>query len=381
MPSPSSPRFGLARIQCAVVICFFIVGLSLGGLPLFVTGTLGAGDTAVGIVIGSQFLASLASRMFVGRLLGAAGARRCTLLGLYGLSAYGLLLLAASAMPGAALPVLVAARIAQGLAVGILTTAAIIWAIDRLGEASTARVLSMTGISIYGAIACGAPAGILLFRHFGLPGVAGPVLALPAVALFLLLAVGDANRHDPKRSSAGSVFGKVLLPGAVLFLHAVGFVSVEAFVSLYFSASGWPLVTLALFFFGTAFVAVRLVFGHLLQGQRLAALAGASLLAQTAGLCLLAAAPNAYWALFSVALVGGSCSLTFPALGALAVARCASHERGTAMGYYSAFQDASYALTGPVAGALIGCKGYGAGFLAAGGCSLLALLLLLRARR
>lgn len=379
MPSHHRANCDLARVQCAVVICFFIVGLSLGALPLFITENLRTGDTVVGVVIGSQFIASLASRVFVGRLLATKGARCSTLIGLSGLLAYGMLLLAVSSVSMAAIPILVLARIVQGIAVGALTTSAIMWAIDRQGEASTARVLSITGISIYGAIACGAPAGILLFRHLELHGVATVALILPLIAMLTLWGVCDSRQHHRAPAFGARVLRKVMLPGIVLFLHAVGFVSIEAFVSLYFSSSGWPLVTMALFLFGAAFVLVRLVFGQLLQGTRLNILAGASLAAQTVGLCLLAAASNQCWALVSVAIIGGSCSLTFPALGALAVARCASNERGTAMGYYSAFQDASYALTGPAVGALISARGYAGGFLVAAGCSLVGLLLLLRA--
>ncbi|AFT71041.1 Major facilitator superfamily transporter [Alloalcanivorax dieselolei B5] len=380
MLSHASPRFDVARIQCAVIICFFLVGLSLGALPLFITKDLAADDTIVGLVIGSQFLASLLSRIFVGRLL-QAGLRRCVLASLVGLMSYGLLLGISPYNSELAVPTLIFARVVQGVAVGTLATAAIMWAIDKLGESSTARVLSMTGISIYGAVACGAPAGILIFQYLGLPAVAGLIIALPIIPVVTLLRVSDIAPKTEQKTIGTRVFGKVLLPGSVLFLHGVGFVSIEAFVSLYFSQSGWPLVTWALSLFGVSFVLIRVSLGHLLQGSGLVRLAAASLSFQALGLTLLAVAPNQYWALLSTAIIGGSCSLTFPALGAIATGCCSTHERGTAMGYYSGFQDASYALTGPAIGLAINARGYGTGFFAAGICALLGLVLLSRVKR
>ncbi|WP_027016061.1 MFS transporter [Comamonas composti] len=380
MSSPTPFNFNVARIQFAIITSFFIVGLSLGALPLFISDELAASDAIVGLVIGVQFLASLVSRFFVGRLL-RAGLRRCVLASLGALMLYGLLLGASRLALDAAVPVLILARIVQGVAVGTLTTAAIVWTIDQLGESSTPRVLGMTGISIYGAVACGAPAGILLFKAWGLPAAAAVVAALPLLAMAMLRNVADAAPQGDQPPAGGKVFGKVLLPGAVLFLHGVGFVSIEAFVSLYFLEAGWSMVTLALSLFGLAFVVVRLSLGHLLQGHRLVRLAALSLGFQALGLLLLALATNQYWALLCVALIGGSCSLTFPALGTIATGHCSPHERGTAMGYYSGFQDASYALTGPVIGMVINAQGYGAGFFVAGVCAFCGLALLLRARR
>ena len=376
MTSTPSTLFNLIRIQGAIVCCFFVVGLSLGALPLFVSRDLDGSDTIVGLVIGSQFIASLCSRVFVGQLLARAGVKRCVIVSLLGLGLYGLVLGSTSFISNNTITVLVIARLVQGLAVGVLTTGAILWAIHTLGESSTARVLSITGISIYGAVACGAPIGILLFNYVGITGVALAIALLAVVSALALLSIHYTHLRSNKKTAGKTVFTKVALPGSILFLHGVGFVSIEAFISLYFSVSAWSSVTLALSLFGISFVVVRLAVGHLLQGQRLAKLVAVSLSAQTLGLILLAFAPTQYTALICVAIVGGSCSLTFPALGAIAAGRCASHERGTAMGFYSGFQDASYAITAPVIGMAIHHYGYSTGFILAGICALIGLLLL-----
>ncbi|TGV07484.1 MFS transporter [Alcaligenaceae bacterium 429] len=381
MQSSRSTLLDLIRIQGAIVCCFFVVGLSLGALPLYISKDLAASDTIVGVVIGSQFIASLVSRIFVGQLLSTIGVRRCVMTSLIGLSLYGLILGTTNFMSSGTITILIVARLMQGLAVGVLTTGAIMWAIHKLGESSTARVLSMTGISIYGAVACGAPIGILLFTYVGLGGVALCIVILAIASALSLLSVENSQAPTNKKAAGKAVLAKVALPGSILFLHGVGFVSIEAFISLYFSVSGWSAVTLALSLFGISFVVVRLVVGHLLQGQHLARLVMMSLSVQAIGLVSLAFAPTQYLALLCVAVIGGSCSLTFPALGAIAAGRCAVHERGTAMGFYSGFQDASYAVTAPVIGMAIHQFGYSTGFILAGACALLGLLLLSKIHR
>ena len=52
------------------------------------------------------------------------------------------------------------------------------WAIARVGPLHTARVISWNGIATYGALALGAPLGVLLEKHWSMGALGGAVLLL-----------------------------------------------------------------------------------------------------------------------------------------------------------------------------------------------------------
>jgi MFS family permease len=72
--------------------------------------------------------------------------------------------------------------------------------------------------------------------------------------------------------------------------------------------------------------------------------------------------------------------MIFPAVGREIVHRVAPHLRGTALGGFTAFQDLSYGLTGPLAGLLADRAGYGSVFLIGGVAAAAAFLIALRLR-
>src|SRR6185312_5629151 len=72
----------LLPIMAVVAVAFLVIGFALPVLPLHVHLGLGLGSFIVGIVTGSQFLASLFSRVWAGQFADRRGAKRAVVVGL-----------------------------------------------------------------------------------------------------------------------------------------------------------------------------------------------------------------------------------------------------------------------------------------------------------
>src|SRR4051794_41334420 len=68
-----APLAQIAPITGIVFIAFFVIGLTIPILPLHVHQRLGMSAFVVGLVAGSQFTASLVSRLWAGRITDTRG--------------------------------------------------------------------------------------------------------------------------------------------------------------------------------------------------------------------------------------------------------------------------------------------------------------------
>jgi MFS family permease len=344
-------------LPLSVFICYFSVGASLPVVSLFVHETLGMSSILVGIAVGIQFIATVSTRGYAGKLSDTKGAKDTALTGILACTFSGLFLMGADLLPiNSTLKylILLGGRLTLGFGESMMLTGMLSWGFGLLGAERNGLVMSWTGMAIYGGLAGGAPLGLLLYNQLGTASV-GALISVLSLGIFIYQKVIDIKNTVVEKGElvpVSRVIGLILVPGIALFLQGVGFAVIGTFAILYFKEKGWENAGLALTFFGGAFVLMRFLFGGLPDRIGGAKVAIASFIIETSGLILIWSAPNSYTALAGAALTGGGCSLIYPSLGIIALKTVPSNKKGTAIGLFSAFQDLSYAFTGPLTGAL-----------------------------
>jgi MFS family permease len=347
-------------------VCYLSIGLPLAVLPPYVHFRMGFSAALAGLVISIQYIATLLSRPWAGRISDRAGAKVSVLWGMSACTASGALLVAAAAMyraPVISLGILILSRLVLGVGESLGSTGSTLWAITSAGSEHTAKVISYNGISTYGAMALGAPLGVLMDQQWGLASIGLLTILIGAFSLVL------AFRKSPVPVAPGEhlpfthVFGRVAPHGMALAAGGVGYSVLATFVTLFYVSRHWDGAALCLTAFGLAFILARLLFIRTIDRFGGFPVAMTCLAFESVGEVLLWRAPSPWIALAGAAMAGFGFSLVFPALGVEAVKRVTENNRGTALGVYTAFADVSFFLTGPLAGAVIGIYGYSSVFL------------------
>ena len=377
----------LLRPAPGIIIALFCgylaVGLPLPVLPLFIHDKLHFSNFIVGLVIGVQFVATVLTRGYAGRLTDHHGGKRSALQGAAVCALGGLLYLVAatpSLSHAISLAVVIAGRLVAGFGESQLVTGCVSWSIASVGPQRAGMSMSWTGIAMFAALAIGAPIGMALYQAYGLQ------MAMIACIVAPLTAAAIALRARSYSSSAGQrlpfyrVIGQIWREGFGLMLQGVGLSGLTAFASLYFAAKTWGHAGLVMTAFGIGFIFVRLVLGHLpdkMSGYRVALW---SLVVEVMGQAMLWWAPYEVVALAGALVTGLGCALVFPALGVEALKRVTPANRGSAMGAFVAFLDIAYGISGPPAGIIAGHFGYAAVYLFGAVCALLGAALVLTIR-
>jgi MFS family permease len=352
-------------------ICYLSFGLQLAVLPPYVHYRMGYSAALAGLVISIQYIATLVSRPWAGRISDRAGAKLSVLCGLGACTTSGALLVAVAALhaiPWLSFATLIASRLVLGVGESLGSTGSTLWGITSAGPEHTAKVISFNGISTYGAMALGAPLGVVLDSLWGDPqwglGSIGMVtILIGAVSLAL------ASRKSPVHVTEGEhlpfshVLGRIAPHGMGLALGGVGYSVLATFITLFYASRHWNGAALCLTTFGGAFIVARLLFIRTIDRFGGFPVSMICLAVESVGMVLLWQASASWMAFLGAAFTGFGFSLVFPAIGVEAVKRVTASNRGAALGVFTAFADVSFFLTGPLAGAVIGVYGYANAFL------------------
>ena len=357
----------LLPIMGVVSVAFLVIGFALPVLPLHVHQDLGLSTFVVGLVAGSQFAASLISRIWAGRYADSRGAKRAVVVGLLTAVVGGLLYLISLRFVGApwlSAMILLGGRALLGEAESLVITGAVSWGLWLAGPSNTGRVIAWVGMAMFASLAFGAPVGTTLYALGGFSAVAVATMLVPLFAVPLVAPLSAVPAQRGTQAGLMKVLRAVWLPGFGSALSTVGFGAMIAFSALVSAQHGRSPVWLTFSAFAIALVAARLFLGHIpdmLGGAKVALIC---VFVEAAGLALIWYSSNSTLAALGAALTGFGYSLVYPGLGIEAVRRGPPQSRGLAMGAYTVFLDLALGFGSPVLGLLAGWSGVGSVFLA-----------------
>lgn len=360
-PSSFSVTLQILSIVFYTFIAFLCIGLPIAVLPGHVHDVLGYSAVVAGLTIGIQYLSTLLSRPMAGRLADSLGTRRTIAYGLAGIGVSGLLTWVSAllvSVPLLSLGLLLVARVLLGIAQGLIGVGTLSWGIGQVGAEHTARVISWNGIASYGAIAIGAPVGVMLAQETGFYAIGLALTAMAALALLVIRTQPSLPVVRGERLPFWAAFGRVAPCGLALTLASIGYGTLTTFVTLFYLERGWSGAAWCLSAFGVCFIVSRLLFVNAVNqwgGYRVAI---ACMAVETLGLALLWLAPSPLLALLGAGLTGFGLSLVYPALGVEAIKQVPPTSRGAGLGAYAVFFDLALAIAGPVMGFVAAHLGY-----------------------
>jgi MFS family permease len=239
----SRPVWTLLPIMAVVLIAFLVIGLALPVLPLHVHRGLGLSAFVVGLVTGSQFAASLISRIWSGHYADSRGAKRGVVVGLTMAVVGGLLYLFSLGFAGApwtSAAILLLGRALLGAAESFIITGAVSWGLVLLGPQGAGRVIAWIGMAMFAALALGAPLGTSLYAVGGFAAVAVATVLIPLGTVVLVAPLRPVPSQGGARPALLKVAGAVWIPGLGSALSSIGFgMPVTAGMSRASCASRW----------------------------------------------------------------------------------------------------------------------------------------------
>ena len=227
-PSEASPihRSRPALGIIAALFCGYLaVGLPLPVIPLFIHDKLGFSSLIVGLVIGIQFLATVLTRGYAGRLTDEYGGKRSALQGALACALGGLIYLVAAMpafSPQMSLAIIIVGRLITGFGESQFVTGCVSWSIASVGPQRAGMSMSWTGIAMFAALSVGAPIGMALYQTHGLEAAMLACIAAPLTAALFAFCERSYTSPSGQRLPFHRVIGQIWREGLGLMLQGVG---------------------------------------------------------------------------------------------------------------------------------------------------------------
>lgn len=347
-------------VAVAELAYFTADGVLLPVLPRYVEGPLGAGNVAVGIVVGAFSLSAFLLRPWTGRLSDRHGRRIVMIAGasLFALSVGGYLV-------ASSIPVLVAMRLLTGVGDALFFVAALSANVDLAPEDRRGEAMSFASLSLYVGIGAGPFIGEALIAWHGFEAAWVTSIALGASAVVLALRLPAMRPAQDEMAEGHRLMHHAgLLPGIVLFATIWGMGGFLAFVPLYALDLGMGGASVVLGLFAGLVVVIRSVGATIPDRVGPGRAVRISLVLTSIGLAVIGFWRTPSGLLVGTLVFGVGIALFTPALFTLAVAGIPASERGAVMGTTSAFLDLAFGLGPATLGFVAAAIGRDAIFLA-----------------
>jgi MFS family permease len=368
-------RSGMARpvlltpafvtVTLAALAYFTGDGVLVPAVPRFVAGPLGAGNVAIGLVVGAFSVSAFFLRPWVGGLGDRWGRRPLMLVGA-SLFAASVLAYPLASSPAA----LAALRLLTGAGEAFFWVGAVTAVFDLAPAERRGEAMSIASLALYLGIGLGPLVGELAIEQVGF--AAAWVLAATAAltALVLVLRMPDTRPPDAAGEPSGAaprhrlVHPAGLLPGLVLLTSILGMAGFLTFVPLYAMDIGMDGSRVVLLVFAGIVVGIRSVGARIPDRLGAARATRMALALSAAGLALMGTWRSPAGLLAGAAVLAVGIALLTPAVMALAVEGVAAGERASVIGTTSAFLDLAFGLGPAMLGFVAAALGRPGTFLA-----------------
>lgn len=368
-PTLLTPAF--MAVALASLAYFTGAGVLIPAVPRYVEGALGAGNVAVGLVVGAFSLSAFFLRPWVGGLGDRRGRRPLMLIGasLFAVSVLGYALASSPAL-------LAALRLLTGAGeafffVGAATAFTDLAPPERRGEA-----MSLASLALYVGIGIGPLLGELAIERFGFAAAWMLAAAAALVALVMASRVPDTRPETLGRAARHRLVHPAgLLPGLVMLTSIWGMAGFLAFVPLHSLDVGLNGSRLVLLLFSGIVVGIRSIGARIPDTLGPASATRVALALSAAGLAIVGVWRTPTGLLSGTVIAAIGIALFTPALFTLAVEGVAPQERGAVIGTTSAFLDLAFGLGPATLGFVAASFGRPETFLAGAGVAAAGLVL------